>query len=163
MFLLTLFIFFSSSSSENGMAAAAAVSAAAPAVAAKAAPLCIWLHGLGDSSAGWSFLKGEFSSRLPALKWQFPNSPFQPVTLAGGEAMASWMDLDALPVTAHTPEDRAGFESSTKILHGLIDGAVAAGTPASSIFLGGFSQGQQVFFFCWECHFFFPNSLKNLQ
>ena len=123
------------------MAASATVSAAAKAGLRS----CIFLHGLGDSSAGWSFLRGEVSSSKN-LRWVFPNSPVQPVTLAGGEAMPSWMDLDALPVTARTPEDRQGFEASTQILHRLIDQEVTAGVPASSIYLGGFSQGSFFFF-----------------
>jgi predicted esterase len=127
--------------------------AASAALAAGAARTCIFLHGLGDSSAGWSFLRGEFAARAPQLKWVFPDSPVQPVTLAGGDSMPSWMDLDDLPVTAHTPEDRAGFEASTKIIHALIDKEVAAGVPASSIYLGGFSQGACAHYWVRKSHF----------
>ena len=126
------------------MAASGAVAAAATAAAATAAPglsSLIFLHGLGDSGAGWAFLRGELSPRFPRMRFAFPNSPTQPVTLAGGEAMPSWMDLDDLPVTARTPEDREGYEASTKLVHALIDREVAAGVPANRIFLGGFSQG----------------------
>ena len=126
------------------MAAGGAVTAAAAAASTAAASglsSLIWLHGLGDSGAGWSFLRGELAPRFPHLRFAFPNSPTQPVTLAGGEAMPSWMDLDDLPVTARTPEDRDGYEASTRLVHALIDKEVAAGVPASRIFLGGFSQG----------------------
>jgi predicted esterase len=104
--------------------------------------VCIWLHGLGDSGAGWSFFKAMYAKSFPQLKWVFPNSPNSPVTLAGGEKMPSWMDLNSLPVTKHTPEDAAGYASSSKLIHAMIDKEIAEGGYApSQVYLGGFSQG----------------------
>jgi len=103
--------------------------------------VCIWLHGLGDSGGGWTFLKTLFKDAYPHLSWRFPDAPMQPVSLAGGEAMRSWMDLDGLPVTSRTPEDRNGYESSTRLIHELIEKEVGAGYEPSQIYLGGFSQG----------------------
>jgi predicted esterase len=134
----------SAMSTGTAAATAAAKAAAAAATAAAAAAggrsSLIFLHGLGDAGSSWAFLKGELSPRLPAMRFSFPNSPTQHVSLAGGP-MPSWMDLDSLPVTAATPEDREGFESSTKLVHRLIDAEVAAGVPANRVYLGGFSQG----------------------
>ena len=103
--------------------------------------VCIWLHGLGDSGRGWSFFKDLFQDSFPNLSWRFPDSPYQAVTLAGGQAMPSWMDLDALPVTEKTPEDTEGYHSSSRRIHELVDKEVAAGYTPQQIFLGGFSQG----------------------
>ena len=63
----------------------------------------VWLHGLGDSGAGWSFLQHEIGASLATavggpLKWVFPTAPTAPVTCNGGFSMTSWMDLDAIPV-----------------------------------------------------------------
>lgn len=141
--------------------AAAAASAAASTAAAGRSSL-IFLHGLGDSGSGWSFLRGSLSPRLPNTRFAFPNSPTQFVSLAG-EPMPSWMDLDSLPVTAATPEDREGFESSTRLVHKLIDAEVAAGVPAHRVFLGGFSQGAPgsthgtlLFILCLTLRLLFP-------
>jgi hypothetical protein len=63
----------------------------------------VWLHGLGDSGAGWSFLQHEIGASLATavggpLKWVFPTAPTAPVTCNGGFSMTSWMDLDDIPV-----------------------------------------------------------------
>lgn len=55
--------------------------------------------------------------------------------------MPAWFDLDALPVTLRTPDDEAGYVSASRSIHAMIDAEIAKGTPASHIFLGGFSQG----------------------
>jgi predicted esterase len=34
----------------------------------------LWLHGLGDTGTGWSFLGEELSGLLPHVKWIFPNA-----------------------------------------------------------------------------------------
>ena len=64
----------------------------------------VWLHGLGDSGAGWSFLQHEIGASLAKtvggpLKWVFPTAPTAPVTCNGGFSMTSWMDLDDIPVS----------------------------------------------------------------
>lgn len=103
------------------------------------ARLIIWLHGLGDTGAGWGHLKDELA--LPGVRYLLPDSPTNPVSCQGGYTMTSWMDLTAIPVTLQIPDDEAGLNASRKIVHDLIDLAVAKGTPSTSIILGGFSQG----------------------
>ena len=103
-------------------------------------PLIIWLHGLGDSGMGWSFLKQEM--RFPAMvKYRFPDAPEAPVTCNGGYVMTSWMDLDTIPIGNTLRDDVAGLTSSSKIIHDIINEEVAKGTPSEDIVLGGFSQG----------------------
>lgn len=101
----------------------------------------IWLHGLGDTGAGWSSLASTFAPRLPSVAWQFPNAPVRPVTLSPGYDMPAWFDLNDLPVTAATPATAADYAHGTSIVHGLIDAEVAKGVAPEHIVLGGFSQG----------------------
>jgi predicted esterase len=103
----------------------------------------IFLHGLGDSGAGWSALAPAITRRPNASSWKFvfPDAPVRPVSLADGQKMPAWFDLDALPVTLRTPDDEAGYANAARSIHAMIDAEVAKGTPASRIFLGGFSQG----------------------
>lgn len=58
----------------------------------------IFVHGLGDSGAGWSFLPELFSAQaqLQGVKWILPNAPLTPVSLNGGMKMPSWYDLRSL-------------------------------------------------------------------
>lgn len=34
----------------------------------------VWLHGLGDTGSGWSFLANELSALFPYVKWVLPNA-----------------------------------------------------------------------------------------
>ena len=102
--------------------------------------LVVWLHGLGDSGMGWSFLKQE--RRLPqTVNYHFPDAPEAPVTCNDGYLMTSWMDLETIPIGRSLPDDVAGLEASTKIIHKILDDEVEKGTPSERIVVGGFSQG----------------------
>lgn len=102
----------------------------------------IWLHGLGDSGRGWSWLPSALGKKkeLPDCAWAFPDAPMRHVTLAGA-AMRAWFDLDALPVTSGTPASAADFAAGLATVHALIDKEVARGVPPERIVVGGFSQG----------------------
>ena len=100
----------------------------------------IWLHGLGDSGAGWSHLKHELRLKQ-GVGYSFPDAPVQPVTCNGGFEMTSWMDLATIPVSPTDPENVSQLESSTAKVHKVIDDVIAGGTPSDRIVLGGFSQG----------------------
>lgn len=58
----------------------------------------IFIHGLGDSGAGWSFLPELFAaqSRLPGIRWILPSAPNNAVTINGGMKMPSWYDIKSL-------------------------------------------------------------------
>lgn len=101
----------------------------------------IFMHGLGDAGASWQPLGKMLASRLPGVGWRFPTAPVQPVSANGGYKMTSWMDLDDLPVTKHTPDDVPGLKASTALVHKMVDEEVAKGVPAERIVLAGFSQG----------------------
>ena len=102
-------------------------------------PTVIWLHGLGDSGAGWSHLRSEL--RIGGVDYIFPDAPVQPVSCNGGMSMPSWMDLDDIPVKLGLRDDAEGLEKSTAMIHAEIDKVVAKGTPAEQVLVGGFSQG----------------------
>lgn len=74
-------------------------------------------------------------------RWRFPTAPEIRVTANGGYPCTAWFDLDDLPVTRHTPDDKPGFDVSTKAVHAMIDAEIAGGVPSDRIVLGGFSQG----------------------
>jgi lysophospholipase-2 len=53
----------------------------------------IFLHGLGDSPAGWSELQHSlpsFHSRLKNIIYVFPAAPETPITINGGMVMPGW-------------------------------------------------------------------------
>ena len=102
--------------------------------------LVVWLHGLGDTGAGWSFLEHELGL-AEKVAFVFPTAPVQPVTVNGGMQMTSWMDLDQIPLRVPSADDEKTIRASTKIVHELLDKAIQEGTPPEKIILGGFSQG----------------------
>jgi len=99
----------------------------------------IFSHGLGDSSAGWSFLADQLGSRMPWVQWVFPDAPIQPVSLNMGTPMPSWFDI--LSLRPDAPEDEKGLLESVKTIQALVDKQVQAGIPSDRIVVGGFSQG----------------------
>lgn len=112
-----------------------------PAKAAHTATV-IFLHGLGDSGAGWMFLAEEArkAQRLNHVKFVFPEAPQQPVSLNFGMRMPSWYDIKEL-ANVNAAQDEAGILESVGRLESLIKEETDAGVPASRIVIGGFSQG----------------------
>lgn len=87
--------------------------------------LCVFLHGLGDSSAGWSWLPSALN--LPWLNYLLVNAPDE---YYGGY---SWFDY---------PGNIApGVHRSRELLVELLDDLRTKNFPADQITLGGFSQG----------------------
>ncbi|OLL23572.1 Acyl-protein thioesterase 1 [Neolecta irregularis DAH-3] len=106
--------------------------------------IVIFLHGLGDSGAGWRFLPEYFKSRsvLGHVRWVLPSAPTIPVTLNGGTNMPGWYDILSLSDSARS-EDESGMAKTVKYIHSLVDQQISNGFPAHRIVLGGFSQGPQ--------------------
>lgn len=100
----------------------------------------IWLHGLGDSGAG-------FSEVVPVLeldsdhkiKFIFPNAPEQAVTINNGFVMRSWYDIKTMDLDGRA--DIPTLEQSEQLIVELIEEQIAAGINPSRIILAGFSQG----------------------
>lgn len=100
----------------------------------------IWLHGLGDSGAGFAPIVPEL--RLPqnhTVRFIFPHAPEQPVTINQGYVMRSWYDIKSMDL--HNRADMAGVLESEVRVKGLIKEQIDSGIAASNIILAGFSQG----------------------
>ena len=53
----------------------------------------VFLHGLGDTPAGWSSLEKALPSikpKLGGIKYCFPAAPIIPITINGGMQMPGW-------------------------------------------------------------------------
>ncbi|KAJ7118590.1 Phospholipase/Carboxylesterase-domain-containing protein [Mycena crocata] len=111
---------------------------AVPALAKHTATV-IFVHGLGDTGAGWKPVADMFKSDLPHVKWVLPHSPSMSVTANGGMVMPSWFDI--LSFGFDSNEDQPGMLKTMHSLNQLITAEVDAGIPANRIVLGGFSQG----------------------
>lgn len=100
----------------------------------------IWLHGLGDSGAGFSPIVPVLN--LPAdhqIRFIFPHAPEQAVTINQGVVMRSWYDIKSMDL--HNRADITGVMESEKRLHALIQEQIDSGIAADKIVLAGFSQG----------------------
>jgi hypothetical protein len=101
----------------------------------------VWLHGLGDSGAGWKFIEGELGSRLTQklggnVKWLFPTAPTAPVSCNGGYPSTSWMDLEAIPVRPGCKDAKDDIKASLLLVHAQVAALEAEGIPTSKIAIG---------------------------
>jgi len=100
----------------------------------------IWLHGLGDTGAG-------FSDVIPVLglnpnhtiKFIFPNAPKQAVTINNGFVMSSWYDIKTMDLDGRA--DIPSLQQSEQLIVELIEEQISEGIEASRIIVAGFSQG----------------------
>ncbi|KAJ7167663.1 Phospholipase/carboxylesterase/thioesterase [Mycena filopes] len=99
----------------------------------------IFVHGLGDTGAGWKPVADMFRRDLPHVKWVLPHSPSMPVTANGGMVMPSWFDIFSFGFDSK--EDEPGMLKTRHALNQLITEEVDNCIPANRIVLGGFSQG----------------------
>jgi phospholipase/carboxylesterase len=100
----------------------------------------IWLHGLGDSGAGFAPVVPLLN--LPhdhAIRFIFPHAPEQAITINNGFVMPAWYDIknDNL----HNRADMNGVNQSECLVRALIQRQIDNGIAASNIVLAGFSQG----------------------
>ncbi|MGX9461446.1 alpha/beta hydrolase [Shewanella sp. A14] len=100
----------------------------------------IWLHGLGDSGAGFAPVVPVLG--LPtnhSIRFVFPHAPEQAVTINGGYVMRSWYDIKSMDL--HDRADLQGVMSSEQAVKRLINDQIEQGISADNIVLAGFSQG----------------------
>ncbi|CAZ86658.1 unnamed protein product [Tuber melanosporum] len=102
----------------------------------------IFLHGLGDTGAGWSFVSENFRLRrkFDECSFIFPHAPMIPVTLNMGMRMPSWFNIASL-TNIQAAEDEAGILGSARNIHAIIEEQIDKGISSERIILGGFSQG----------------------
>jgi len=100
----------------------------------------IWLHGLGDSGAGFAPIVPAL--HLPAnhtIRFIFPDAPQQAVTINQGAVMRSWYDIKSMAL--HSRADLKDVEKSESRLHALIQSQLDDGIASHKIVIAGFSQG----------------------
>jgi hypothetical protein len=78
----------------------------------------IFLHGLGDTAAGW--VSAFPFAGLPNTRYVLPTAPTTPVSLNMGYKMPSWFDLYGLDPSA--PDDVPGIAKAVARLNQIIDG-----------------------------------------
>lgn len=100
----------------------------------------IWLHGLGDSGAGFSGVIPSLGlNPQHAIRFVFPNAPEQPVTINNGFVMRSWYDIKTMDLDGRA--DIPTLDQSELLIVQLIEAQIAKGIAPSRIILAGFSQG----------------------
>lgn len=105
----------------------------------------IFLHGLGDTSQGWTPVFRPMSRSLPHIRFVLPTAPSRPITLNMGMRMPAWFDIISL--NRGSQEDAAGIKRSAEYVQSLVDEQVKAGIPVDRIIVGGFSQGAGVSYY----------------
>lgn len=113
--------------------------------AAKPTASIIFIHGLGDSGQGWSFLpeiiRGSgIISNSNEINFVFPNAPTIPITANQGYAMPGWFDIFEFG-NINAKQDLKGFLNSIETIKSLINEQIELGINPSRIIIGGFSQG----------------------
>jgi len=107
----------------------------------------IFLHGLGDTPAGWSGLEDQLPTLQPslrALKYVFPPAPTIGITINGGVEMPGWFDLYDWPIGVGSRDDADGILKAVRQIENEVEKLNQAGVPNDRIVLGGFSQGGAV-------------------
>lgn len=100
----------------------------------------IWLHGLGDSGAGFAPVVPALGlSADHAIRFVFPHAPEQAVTINAGYVMRSWYDIKSMDLLDRA--DMAGVLASETRVKALIAEQEALGIASNRIILAGFSQG----------------------
>jgi len=94
------------------------------------------LHGLGDSSDGFSDLFQSLN--LPHTKIVLPNAPVRPITINGGMEMQAWYDI--LGMDRILQSDTKGIKASTLLINDLLD-MESKVVGSKNVLIGGFSQG----------------------
>ncbi|KAG0349282.1 hypothetical protein BG004_008020 [Podila humilis] len=101
----------------------------------------VFIHGLGDSGAGWAPVGKQLGEYLPHVKFIFPNAPSQPVTLNYGMSMPSWYDIKELANIDQDQDEAGMLKSRQQIMQIISEEVEQNGIPANRIVIGGFSQG----------------------
>eukprot|EP00529_Nitzschia_sp_RCC80_P042409 CAMPEP_0113484020 /NCGR_PEP_ID=MMETSP0014_2-20120614/23740_1 /TAXON_ID=2857 /ORGANISM="Nitzschia sp." /LENGTH=269 /DNA_ID=CAMNT_0000377597 /DNA_START=279 /DNA_END=1088 /DNA_ORIENTATION=- /assembly_acc=CAM_ASM_000159 len=130
-------------------AAAAAASAASRQGSSKYKGALIFLHGLGDTPAGWSYSiteeLPELQPQLSDIKYVFPHAPVIPIEINGGAKMTGWFDLYDWPIAVGSQDDPVGLKKAVEQVRTEITKLIEEdGIPPSKIVVGGFSQGGAV-------------------
>ncbi|KAF9286815.1 hypothetical protein BGZ88_008881 [Linnemannia elongata] len=101
----------------------------------------IFLHGFGDSGAGWAPVGEQLSDYVPHVKFIFPNAPALPITANGGMRSPAWYDIKSLSTIQHEQDEQGLLRSRQQVMELVREEVDKNKIPANRIVLGGFSQG----------------------
>lgn len=98
----------------------------------------IFLHGLGDSGHGWSFLPPEAHERpgLQHVNFVLPHAPKRFFPLFG-MSQPGWLDWP----TSNSETYISGLFETLESVKSLVEAEIKRGIDPSRIVVGGFSQG----------------------
>ncbi|RCK65269.1 Acyl-protein thioesterase 1 [Candida viswanathii] len=118
-----------------------------PANGAHGKAALIFIHGLGDTGQGWSWLPQLIvQSKLitTPINYVFPNAPEIPITVNNGFRMPAWFDIYEFG-NPNAKQDVEGFFKSCDILKSLVKQQIEEfNIPPEKIIIGGFSQGAAI-------------------
>ena len=126
------------------MATTSAISSASGATCKTGPAALIFLHGLGDSPAGWSNLERSLpviKPRLGNLKYIFPPAPTIALTINDGMTMPGWFDIYDWPIGISARDDKKGILAAVAQIDAVVETLEKEGIDKSRIVVGGFSQG----------------------
>lgn len=108
----------------------------------------IFMHGLGDTPAGWSHIAGQLPHLRPALSnlhYVFPRAPTIPIAINGNATMPGWFDIYDWPISVGVADDSTGLlRSVQQVEDEIVKIENEQGIPRNKIVVGGFSQGGAV-------------------
>ncbi|KAG0220346.1 hypothetical protein BGX33_000021 [Mortierella sp. NVP41] len=108
---------------------------------AKHTATVIFMHGFGDSGAGWAPVGEQLSTYVPHVKFIFPNAPALPITANGGMLTPAWYDIKAIASIQHEQDEQGLLRSRQQVMQLIREEVDKNNIPANRIVLGGFSQG----------------------
>jgi len=107
----------------------------------------IWMHGLGDTAAGWTDVMQKITRTFPHIRCILPTAPRMGITFQGGMPTTAWHDIEDLQNL--TKNQFKYKEESRALINALIDEDVEGkGIAPSRVLLGGFSQGAAMAIYC---------------
>ena len=105
----------------------------------------VFMHGLGDTPAGWSSLATVLPQLQPCLssvEYVFPAAPTLPISINGGMRMSSWFDIYDWPISVGIQDDPVNKLKAVDQMEAVIAKLEQEkGIPRTRIVVGGFSQG----------------------
>ncbi|KAG0335586.1 hypothetical protein BG000_007394 [Podila horticola] len=101
----------------------------------------IFMHGFGDSGAGWAPVGEQISRYAPHIKMVFPNAPSIPIAINGGMLMPAWYDIRGSLNQGQDQDEKGMLRSRQQVMEIIREEIEVHRVPANRIVLGGFSQG----------------------
>ncbi|SCU98266.1 LAMI_0F13806g1_1 [Lachancea mirantina] len=102
----------------------------------------IFLHGIGDSGAGWAFFAETLTrdTAFSQTRFIFPNAPITNIVANGNNPMPAWFDVYDWN-DLHAKQDTVGFLKSLEQVKAFVKEQMDLGIDPKNIVVGGFSQG----------------------